>query len=301
MSPEGGRQAPKLRRDGALWRGEFQAMASPCQVLSEEMSETDASDLLNELAAETWRIEDKFSRYIHGNIVDEINTAAGREIVVDDETANLIDFADALCDMSEGRFDITSGGLRSVWKFDGSDNVPTQADIDAAVQYVGWHRVQWKKPSIMLSPGMEIDFGGIGKEYAVDRAAAIASERSDVSSLLNFGGDLIAVGEPTKSDWRVGIESVAKRDGSAERMIRLRNGALATSGDARRFLIRDGVRFGHVLDPMTGWPVANAPRSVTVAADTCTQAGMLATLSILRGSGAEKFLEEQEVQYWCLR
>jgi thiamine biosynthesis lipoprotein len=301
MSPEGGRQAPILRWDGALWRGEFQAMASPCHVLSEAMSEKNARDLLNEVAAETWRIEDKFSRYVRGNIVDEINTAAGRKIVVDDETANLLDFADSLCDMSEGRFDITSGGLRSVWKFDGSDNVPTQAKIDAAGDFVGWHKVQWKKPSIMLATGMEIDFGGIGKEYAVDRAAAIASERSNVSSLLNFGGDLIAIGDPPKSDWRVGIESVAKTDRQAERIIHLRNGALATSGDARRFLIRDGVRFGHVLDPMTGWPVENAPRSVTVAADTCTQAGMLATLSILRGSGAEKFLEEQEVQYWCLR
>jgi thiamine biosynthesis lipoprotein len=301
MPAEGGRQAPILRRDGALWRGEFQAMASPCQVLSEAMSETDARELLNEVAAETWRIEDKFSRYIRGNVVDEINTASGREVVVDDETANLLDFVDALYDMSEGRFDITSGGLRSVWKFDGSDNVPTQADIDAVIQFVGWQTVQWKKPSIMLLPGMEIDLGGIGKEYAVDRAAAIASECSNVSSLLNFGGDLIAIGDLPKSDWRVGIESVAQTDRQAERMIHLRNGALATSGDARRFLIRDGVRFGHVLDPMTGWPVANAPRSVTVAADTCTQAGMLATLSILRGSGAEKFLEEQGVQFWCLR
>lgn len=301
MSSEGGRRTPILRRDGALWCGEFQAMASPCQVLSEAISASDARGLLNDVAEETWRIEEKFSRYVRDNIIDEINTAEGREIVVDDETANLFDFADALCDMSEGRFDITSGGLRSVWKFDGSDNVPTQADIDAVIHLVGWHKVQWKRPTITLSPGMEIDLGGIGKEYAVDRAAAIVGELSNASSLLNFGGDLIAIGDTPKSDWRVGVESVAQGHNQPERLIHLRNGALATSGDARRFLLRDGVRFGHVLNPMTGWPVENAPRSVTVAADTCTQAGMLATLSILRGSGAEKFLEEQDVKYWCLR
>jgi thiamine biosynthesis lipoprotein len=119
--------------------------------------------------------------------------------------------------------------------------------------------------------------------------------------LINFGGDLLAVGpQPGDRPWRVGIESLAS-DGVAAKQIDLGVGALATSGDARRYLLKDGKRYGHILDPRTGWPVEGAPRSVTVAAPTCTHAGMLATLALLRGSDADAFLAAQGVQYWTLR
>jgi thiamine biosynthesis lipoprotein len=147
---------------------------------------------------------------------------------------------------------------------------------------------------------MEIDLGGIGKEYAVDRAAALVRPLS-TSCLLNFGGDLLALGpQAGGAPWRVGIESV-NAAATAAKHIDLAVGALATSGDARRFLLKDGKRYGHILDPTTGWPVAGAPRSVTVAAATCTQAGMLATLALLQGERAEAFLEAQGAQFWALR
>jgi thiamine biosynthesis lipoprotein len=142
----------------------------------------------------------------------------------------------------------------------------------------------------------------MGKEYAVDRAASLAASRSEASCLINFGGDLAAVGGAADDlPWRVGIESVEAGVSEPSRRIQFRRGGLATSGDARRFLLKDGVRYSHILDPLTGWPVANAPRSVTVAADTCTQAGMLCTFAMLMGADAERFLEEQSVQFWCMR
>jgi thiamine biosynthesis lipoprotein len=98
----------------------------------------------------------------------------------------------------------------------------------------------------------------------------------------------------------VGIEALANPELPAQQ-IDLGRGALATSGDARRFLIRNGKRYGHILDPLTGWPVANAPRSITVAASSCTQAGMLSTLALLHGAQAERFLDAEGVRYWCLR
>jgi thiamine biosynthesis lipoprotein len=82
-------------------------------------------------------------------------------------------------------------------------------------------------------------------------------------------------------------------------MIELRSGALATSGDTRRYIEVDGRRFGHIIDARSGWPAPRAPRSVTVAADTCTQAGTLATLAMLQGENAAAFLEREGVQYWC--
>jgi len=280
-----------------LTRITFTAMGSPCEVLAEVEDAQEAQSLAAIAANEAWRIEDKFSRYIPGNLLDEINS--GGTVSVDEETARLIDFAASLYELSAGRFDITSGALREAWTFDGSDTVPEKADVSRILTRIGWEKVSWKIPELQLPTGMQIDLGGIAKEYAVDRAALLVRKETSSAVLVNFGGDLVATGPPFGSDgWQVGIDSPKESQTTPEKFIRLKNGGLATSGDARRFIFKDGVRYSHILDPTTGWPVVNAPRSITVAADTCTQAGMLATLSMLKGSMAESFLEQQDAQYW---
>ena len=278
-------------------------MGSPCEVLSETDDEALAGALFDAIAAEAWRIEDKFSRYLPDNIVDRINRSNGEPIEVDDESANLLDFATSMYDMSSGRFDITSGVLRKAWIFDGSDKIPDDKLVQSILETVGWEQVSWDRPNLALRPGMQIDFGGIGKEYAVDKAAALVVEKNSTSStLVNFGGDVIVTGSaPDGKGWQVGIEALETSVRKADRIIRLSYGALATSGDARRFVLKDGVRYGHILDPTTGWPIKDAPRSVTVAADTCTEAGMLATLAMLSGADAEAFLKAQDIQFWCYR
>ena len=275
-------------------------MGSPCEVLLETDDKNSASDAAEIVAREAWRIEDKFSRYLDDSDVQRINTAGGETVTVDDETARLLDFAETLYELSDGRFDITSGVLREVWVFDGSDHVPSREAVKAVLERVGWHRVSWNNPRLDMPAGMEIDLGGIGKEYAVDRCVAALRVASGSPGLVNFGGDLAVTGPPQRRDaWRVAVEGDAPD--RADRLIDLRQGALATSGDARRFLLRDGVRYGHILNPWTGWPIPDAPGSVTVAADTCTQAGMLSTLAMLQGVDAEAFLEEQGVRNWCRR
>ena len=289
-------------RKPGYFQGAFVAMGSPCEVLSEADDEALTRNLIDAIASEVWRIEDKFSRYLPDNIVDRINKSDGESIEVDDETANLLDFATSLYDMSSGRFDVTSGVLRKAWVFDGSDKIPDDKLVQSILETVGWEKVSWDRPNLTLQPGMQIDFGGIGKEYAVDKTAGLAVDKTSASTLLNFGGDVIATGSPVDSKgWQVGIEALETSAGKADRVIRLSQGALATSGDARRFVLKDGVRYGHILDPKTGWPIIDAPRSVTVAADTCTEAGMLATLAMLNGADAEKFLEAQDIQFWCYR
>ncbi|HEX7061039.1 MAG TPA: FAD:protein FMN transferase [Woeseiaceae bacterium] len=295
-----GRGALSLVRREGCWLGEFTAMASPCQVLS-KADRAAARRQLEAAAAEAWRIEAKFSRYRDGNVVARINAADGGPVAVDDETAGLLDFAAELYRLSGGRFDITSGVLREVWTFDGSDRLPAPSDVRRVLTRVGWNKVRWERPLLTLAPGMQIDLGGIGKEYAVDRAAALAAAISQAPCLVNFGGDLAAVGEIAEhAPWRVGIEALDAA-GEACRRIDLARGGLATSGDSRRFLLKNGIRYGHVLDPRTGWPVTGAPRSVTVAADTCSEAGMLATFALLMGGDAEIFLSRQSVRYWALR
>jgi thiamine biosynthesis lipoprotein len=296
------RAAPRtttLRRVGELWQGSFVAMACPCEVLIEAIEPQQAGAILDAVAECAWRIEAKFSRYRSGNIVDAINTSRGDAVLVDEETAQLIDFAATLTRLSDGRFDITSGVLRRAWTFDGGSRVPDREVVARLLELVGWDRVEWHNPTLRLCPGMQIDFGGIGKEYAVDTAARIAGDIAPgVSCLINFGGDVTVRNVAhDERPWRVGIERVDE-PGTAASLVNLRCGGVATSGDARRFVLRNGKRYSHVLDARTGWPVPGAPRSVTVAADSCTQAGSLATLALLHGSEAATFLRAQGVQHW---
>jgi thiamine biosynthesis lipoprotein len=288
-----------LSRDDGHWVGRFTAMASPCEVLIERAPEALARQIVEVAAACAWRIELKFSRYRSDGVVHTINSSAGRAVVLDEESAALIEFAETLTRMSGGGFDITSGVLRTVWTFDGGSSVPTQAEIDAVMTCVGWHQVQWRKPVLQLRPGMQIDLGGIGKEYAVDLAAAQVEEIAPgVSCLINFGGDVV-VRNPRQDGqpWRVGIEA-SVHAGTAVRVVHLNRGGLATSGDSRRFVMHQGRRYSHIIDARTGWPVTDAPHSITVAADTCTQAGTLTTLAMLRGKECEGFLRASAAKYW---
>jgi thiamine biosynthesis lipoprotein len=284
------------------YQGLFRAMGSPCELLVETDNKDLALKLLRTVANEAWRVEAKFSRYLPDNIIAQINQSAGQPVTVDDETANLLDFGETLYQLSDKRFDITSGVLRKVWTFDGTDQIPLAREIIAVVNNIGWHQVSWHRPAICLRADMQIDLGGIGKEYAVDRAAGLLAKETSCACLVNFGGDLAIVGKSLSTKgWQVGIEAPGSENGKAQKLILLKTGALATSGDSRRYLLKNGKRYSHILNPLTGWPIEDAPRSITVAADTCTQAGMLATLAMLCGAEAEVFLESQDTQYWCLR
>lgn len=283
-----------------LLRAQFKAMASDCEALIDTREAAVAQRAAVAVSDEAFRIEQKFSRYRADNIVHAINNANGAAVEVDTETAELLDYAAHCHAVSDGKFDITSGVLRRVWKFDGGDRLPDPAAVKRVLELVGWHKVSWQRPKLRLLPGMEIDFGGIGKEYAVDRAARLGSEAGGVPLLVNFGGDICATAPRRDgSAWNVVIEHVG--GGAPLPPFSLQRGGVATSGDARRYLIKDGVRYGHILDPRDGWPVRDAPRAVTVVAPSCGEAGLLSTLSILQGRGAEAFLEGKGITHWVLR
>jgi thiamine biosynthesis lipoprotein len=290
-----------LQRINDIWVGHFEAMASSCDLLIDHADPQLASHLFELAQQEALRIEQKFSRYRKDNIIFKINNTDGHRIEVDEETANLLDFSAACYEMSEGHFDITSGLLRQVWHFDGSDLLPNPADVSALLPRIGWEKVTWQRPDLMLPLGMEIDLGGIGKEYAVDKTAEIISQYLATGVLINYGGDLFSLG-PRRSglSWNVGIDDPDQTGDQIIVQVPFSKGGLATSGDARRYLLKDGVRYSHILDPRTGWPVLNAPRSVTVAEKTCMEAGMMATFAMMHGKDARSFLQEQGVPFWLL-
>jgi thiamine biosynthesis lipoprotein len=276
-------------------------MASPCEVLVEGGNRRLTRRLTAVAATEVHRIEAKFSRYRGDSVLARLHAGGGAPVAVDSETADLLDFAARCHQISDGAFDATSGVLRRAWRFDGSDRVPSAEQVEALLPLVGWHRVLWQRPLFTLPAGMELDFGGFGKEYAADRAALLLQQAApDVACLVNLGGDLV-LSRPRQDGqpWVVGVDDPAAA--RTEQILEVRQGAICTSGDARRFLLKEGIRYGHILDPRTGWPVTSAPRLVTVAGRNCTEAGLLSTLAMLSGAGAEAFLEAQQVPHWVVR
>ena len=289
---------PVLESDGHGWRARFDALGGPCQLLVDGDDRAHATRLAGLAAAEARRIEQKFSRYRDDGMVHRLNHSGGRPVVVDDETAELLDYAAECHAASDGCFDITSGVLRRAWIFDGGTRVPSQPEVERLLALVGWTRLSWRRPELVLPVGMELDLGGIGKEYAVDRAAARLAAEARAPFLVNFGGDLYAPG-PRRAGvaWSVGIDDPEHSGGAITHQVALERGGLATSGDARRFIRFGGRRLGHILDPRTGWPVEGAPHSVTVLAANCLEAGTLATFAMLRGASARTFLIDEGVQF----
>ncbi|HMA10237.1 MAG TPA: FAD:protein FMN transferase [Steroidobacteraceae bacterium] len=287
------------RGDGVL-AATFCAMASPCEVLLATTDERLARQLGESVAAEAWRIERKYSRYRGDSVTSLLNRGSDRAVDLDPETLLLLQFAARCHELSGGAFDITSGVLRRAWKFDGSGRVPAPEEVAALRGRIGFERLQLQGNRLKVPAGMELDFGGIGKEYAVDRALALVISGFEGAALVNFGGDMAASRAPQSGPWRVGVERPGQL-GEARLLLDFQRGGLATSGDTHRFIEHEGRRYSHILDVRTGYPVVDPPRSVTVAASCCLEAGMIATLSMLKGAAAEPFLKEQGVTHWCLR
>jgi thiamine biosynthesis lipoprotein len=192
-------------RAGGLLAARFLAMASPCELLLPTIDRAESMTLGHVVAEEAWRIEQKFSRYRDDSIVSWIHRNRGTEITVDDETAGLLDFARQCYEVSDGLFDITSGLFRRAWTFDGSARVPELHVVNELLPHVGFDKVSWRRPHLTLPAGMEIDLGGIGKEYAVDRAYEKVSLQRSLPFLINFGGDLRANRPPARGPWQIAI------------------------------------------------------------------------------------------------
>ncbi|HET9579010.1 MAG TPA: FAD:protein FMN transferase [Usitatibacter sp.] len=272
-----------------LHRFTFRAMAAENEVQLHAASETHAAAAARFAVGEVKRIEAKYSRYRPDSVLSRINAAAGGEPVgVDEETRRLLVFADACYRQSDGLFDATSGPLRRVWKFD-VPRVPTDEELEPVLELIGWPRVVVSGHTVRLPrAGMELDFGGFGKEYAVDRAAVHLRDAGIASGMVNLAGDLTILGpQPDGSPWRVGIRHPRKPDALIA-TIPVYSGGIATSGDYERFVEVDGVRHCHVLHPRTGRP-ARGLQSVTVHAPTCLVAGSASTIAMLKG--AEEGLE----------
>lgn len=258
-------------------------MGSPCELQLVAADADQARRAADAAMADVARLEARYSRYRDDSLLADINRVAARggTIEVDAETAGLLDYAATCHAQSDGLFDITAGLLRHAWRFD-QGRLPTHDELAPLLARIGWHRLQWQSPTLRFpTPGLELDLGGVVKEYAADRAATLCAEQGIHGGLVNLGGDIRVIGpRDDGSPWRIGIRHPRRSDGLLD-SVALTRGALATSGDYERCLVIDGVRYGHVLNPRSGWPVRHLA-SVSVVADFCVVAGSAATIAMLK-------------------
>jgi thiamine biosynthesis lipoprotein len=272
----------------------FRAMGSVCEIRLYADDAQRAKAQADTAQAEVRRLEKIYSRYLDDSVTSCINRSAGdaHGVDVDAETAGLLDYAQAAWEQSDGLFDITSGVLRRVWDFK-SGRIPTQSEIDDTLQLIGWDKLRWRSPHLVLpSAGMELDFGGYVKEYAADRAAQACRDAGARHGFVELGGDIALIGpHPDGAPWEVGVRN--PRDPEvAIAQISLSSGGIASSGDYERFFERDGKRYSHILNPLTGWP-ASGLAGVSVVAEQCLIAGTATTIAMLKDSSkGPEWLEE---------
>ena len=276
----------------------FSAMGSDCHLHIYAGNQAAANVIFEQSVQEIARIESRYSRYQKDSFLTEVNHVAsmGASIVVDTETAGLIDYAYGCYRKSGGLFDITSGILRRIWDFS-VPGLPRQTDIDRLLPLIGMEKLYWDSPLLSFPlPGMELDFGGIGKEYAADQAAAVCRSLGIEHGLIDLGGDIVAIGpHPDQKPWRIGIRH-PKTPHTTMIMVDIDRGALATSGDYERYIEVDGKRYCHLLNPKTGWP-AQGLSSVSVFADQCLVAGSLSSIAMLKGIAGIDWLDRMGVQH----
>ncbi len=271
-------------------------MASPC-CLHLPAAEPQAARIARQMESEVRRIEQKYSRYQPDSALSQINQQAGQSTTIDNETAYLINYARVCYEQSDGLFDISSGVLRHGWDFRHAQ-IPSASQRHALQQRIGLSRLKLHGQQLTMPADMELDLGGIGKEYAADAAAAIARQAGIHSGIIDLGGDLHILGPQTGNDgeqqpWMLGVRHPRQPEQAIARLP-VYQGGMATSGDYERFFEHQGHRYCHLLNPHTGWPVSYWA-SATVLAPSCLLAGTLSAIAMLREAQAEHWLRQQHV------
>jgi thiamine biosynthesis lipoprotein len=207
----------------------------------------------------------------------------------------------ALSRLTGGAFDVTVGPVVNLWGFgpDGSIATPPDAaQIHSALAAIGFHKLQadCDRPALKKSePGLYVDLSAYAKGYAVDRVAAVLDANGLTDYLVEIGGELRVRGQNARGErWSVAVEQPRDDARGVQKVLRLTDAAVATSGDYRNFFVHDGRRYSHTIDPTTGAPVTHDTASVTVVADDATFADGLATGLLVLGAEAGLRLAERE-------
>ncbi|MCX5686683.1 MAG: FAD:protein FMN transferase [Candidatus Omnitrophica bacterium] len=244
----------------------------------------------NEIA----RVESIFSVFKDDSEVSRINRykREGEPVQTTEEVFGLIERSAACSKNMEGAFDITVKPLADLWREAGKKKVlPSKEEIGAALDKVGSQYIILDRLNLTITfqkDGMALDFGGVAKGYATDRAINVLKECGVANALVSSGGDTYCLGMKSESEpWRVGIQHPRDKK-KVFAALQLKDRAIDTAGDYEKYFILDGRRYPHIIDPRTGRPVDNGVASATVVASDATSADMFATaLCVLGNRGLE--------------
>ncbi|MEQ8954845.1 MAG: FAD:protein FMN transferase, partial [Gammaproteobacteria bacterium] len=291
----------KFNMEQSFHRFGFKAMGSFCEVQLYHTSRIEAKRISQLLAGEAARIERKYSRLRTDSVLSDINFSAGAKlgIKIDSETKSLFELARTCFEKSDGMIDITAGILNRIWNFH-KGKVPEQKAIDALLPRIGFDRVKWNRSRLYLPHGMEIDFGGLVKQYASDSVARRGRDLGIKHGLVNLGGDFAVIGaQPGNKPWQVGVAN-PEDHATLIAKIPLAHGGLATSGDFDRCFKHEGKNYSLMLNPKTGWPCSGL-RAVCVAANQCATAGSIAAIAMYKAEAdGIEFLEQAALPYVCM-
>lgn len=231
-----------------------------------------------------------------GSDIYAVNHSGGEPVAVHEETEELISFALDMAEKTEGALEPTIYPVLRAWGFTtGENHIPPDQEIAELLERVGYRRVQQENGNISLEEGSMLDLGAVGKGYAGDEAAQVLRENGITSALLDIGGNIQAVGtKPDGSSWRVGLKDPFS--GGVLGVIQAADEAIVTSGSYERYFIgEDGKRYGHIIDPATGYPVDNGLASVSVIAREGKLCDALSTSLFVMGlENAEDYWRQQQ-------
>ncbi|HWA24324.1 MAG TPA: FAD:protein FMN transferase [Lacunisphaera sp.] len=281
---------PRTTAGAGLNRLAFRALGTHCEVQYHATPPGTAPAFEQAVRAWVENFEARYSRFRPDSMVSRINSAAGRMwIEIDREMEDMLDVCASVHTLTGGIIDSTAGPLLLLWDYHRPKPVvPSAAQIAAARLLASWHFVQRRPGRVFLpNAGMSLDFGGWGKEWAVDAVAQLAVRHGILHVLVDFGHDIRCIGTPPdRPAWHVGLEDPFDPGRHRESVALMAGRAIASSGDYLRGFTAGGRRYGHIIDPRTGEPVAHGCRQVTVIADTCFQAGLLSTTAFVLGPDA---------------
>lgn len=280
-------QSARLIHESGMYRLTFHAMGTQCRVdVNDSFPHQEIRSVCKRILLWVSDFESKYSRFIPDSLIGRINHAAGEHWVeIDDETETIFNLCQEFHFMTHGAFDPNSLAILKLWNWKAkTPQIPTDGQVSSARDLSGWSRLQRRSGGVFLpKKGMGIDLGGIGKEYAVDCVMNIIKMSGVGDALIDFGQDLRMTGKPSgKPAWHIGLEN-PQQPGLCWTSLAMNEKAVASSGDYLRNFTYQGKRYGHIIDPRTGYPVENECGGVTVIAPTCTVAGVLATSVFLLG------------------
>lgn len=271
------------------------------QVLDNTVLQQSINDSLNRINKQmsTWDKSSEISLFNQSNSTDWYSVSA--------EFAQVVQAAQDISRLSNGAFDVTVGPLIRMWGFgkDLTNNNPDQADIDTALQNMGYQKLQVRlsPPALRKQiPQLQINLSAIAKGYAVDAIAQQLAQQGIHSYLVEIGGEIRANGVKVNGDlWRIAIEKPDTKERAIQQGILLKNTGVATSGDYRNYVERDGKRYSHTIDPATGKPITHHLASITILHDSAMMADGLATAVMVLGEKkGQSFLNDNQLKGYMI-